>query len=53
LRPRPLRVTKNRLPKHSRDQDDEGAMWPTAFAPTGLTAAEEVRIVALVKKTAS
>jgi uncharacterized protein YdhG (YjbR/CyaY superfamily) len=29
---------------------DEGAMWPTAFALKGLTAAEEVRIAALVKK---
>jgi uncharacterized protein YdhG (YjbR/CyaY superfamily) len=29
---------------------DEGAMWPTAFALKGLTAAEEARISALVKK---
>ncbi len=29
---------------------DDGAMWPTAFALTALTAAEEERIVALVKK---
>jgi uncharacterized protein YdhG (YjbR/CyaY superfamily) len=29
---------------------DEGAMWPTAFALKKLTAAEETRIVALVKK---
>jgi uncharacterized protein YdhG (YjbR/CyaY superfamily) len=29
---------------------DEGAMWPTAFALTKLTAAEEARIGALVKK---
>jgi hypothetical protein len=29
---------------------DEGAMWPTAFALTELTAADEARIVALVKK---
>ena len=29
---------------------DEGAMWPTAFALTKLTAAEETRIGALVKK---
>ncbi len=29
---------------------DEGAMWPTAFALTGLTATEEARIVALVNK---
>jgi uncharacterized protein YdhG (YjbR/CyaY superfamily) len=29
---------------------DEGAMWPTAWALTGLTAAEEKKIVTLVKK---
>ena len=29
---------------------DEGAMWPTAFALERLTAAEEARIGALVKK---
>ena len=29
---------------------DEGAMWPTAFALRELTAAEEARIIALVKK---
>jgi hypothetical protein len=32
---------------------DEGAMWPVAFALTGLTAAEEARIAALVKKAVS
>jgi uncharacterized protein YdhG (YjbR/CyaY superfamily) len=32
---------------------DEGAMWPTAFALTELTAAEEARIAALVKKAVS
>jgi uncharacterized protein YdhG (YjbR/CyaY superfamily) len=32
---------------------DEGAMWPTAFALKELTAAEEVRIAALVKKAVS
>lgn len=32
---------------------DEGAMWPTSFALTGLTAAEEAKIAALVKKAAS
>ncbi|OFW66445.1 MAG: hypothetical protein A2Z12_05305 [Actinobacteria bacterium RBG_16_68_21] len=31
---------------------DEGAMWPTAFALKELTAAEEKRIGALVKKAA-
>jgi uncharacterized protein YdhG (YjbR/CyaY superfamily) len=32
---------------------DEGAMWPTAFALTELTAADEARIAALVKKATS
>ncbi len=32
---------------------DEGHMWPTAFAITGLTAAEEARIGILVKKAVS
>jgi uncharacterized protein YdhG (YjbR/CyaY superfamily) len=32
---------------------DDGAMWPTAFALTELTATEEARIAALVKKAAS
>jgi uncharacterized protein YdhG (YjbR/CyaY superfamily) len=32
---------------------DEGAMWPTSFALTEVTAAEEARISALVKKAAS
>ncbi len=32
---------------------DEGNMWPTAFALKGLTAAEEEKIVALVKKAVS
>jgi uncharacterized protein YdhG (YjbR/CyaY superfamily) len=31
---------------------DEGAMWPTSFALTELTAAEAARIGALVKKAA-
>ena len=29
---------------------DDGAMWPTAFALTELTAADEARIAALVKR---
>ncbi len=29
---------------------DDGAMWPTEFALTKLTAADETKIVALVKK---
>src|SRR5271155_4778036 len=32
---------------------DEGAMWPTAFALKEMTAAEEARIGALVKKAVS
>jgi len=32
---------------------DEGAMWPTSFALEKLTAAEEARIGALVKKAVS
>jgi uncharacterized protein YdhG (YjbR/CyaY superfamily) len=32
---------------------DEGAMWPTSFALTELTATEEARIAELVKKAVS
>jgi uncharacterized protein YdhG (YjbR/CyaY superfamily) len=32
---------------------DEGAMWPAAFALVKLTAAEEAKIIALVKKAVS
>ena len=32
---------------------DEGAMWPTSFALTELTAADEARIAALVQKAVS
>jgi uncharacterized protein YdhG (YjbR/CyaY superfamily) len=32
---------------------DEGAMWPTSFALTELTSADEARIAALVKKAVS
>ncbi len=32
---------------------DDGHMWPTAFALKELTAAEEARIVALIKKAVS
>ena len=32
---------------------DDGAMWPTAFALTELTAADEARIGELVKQAAS
>jgi len=32
---------------------DDGAMWPTAFAMTELTAADEARIGALVKRAVS
>jgi len=32
---------------------DEGNMWPTSYALTALTAVEEAKITALVKKAAS
>jgi uncharacterized protein YdhG (YjbR/CyaY superfamily) len=32
---------------------DEGSMWPTSYALTELTAADEKKIAALVKKAAS
>jgi uncharacterized protein YdhG (YjbR/CyaY superfamily) len=32
---------------------DEGAMWPTSYALTGLSAADEKRIAALVKQATS
>ena len=32
---------------------DEGSMWPTSYALTSLTAADEKKIAALVKKAAS
>ena len=32
---------------------DEGAMWPTSFALTELTAADEAKLAALVKRAAS
>jgi uncharacterized protein YdhG (YjbR/CyaY superfamily) len=32
---------------------DDGAMWPTAFALTELTAADEARIAELVKRAVS
>ena len=32
---------------------DEGSMWPNAYALTKLTAADEAKIVALVKKAVS
>jgi hypothetical protein len=32
---------------------DDGVMWPTAFALTEVTAADEARIAALVKKAVS
>jgi uncharacterized protein YdhG (YjbR/CyaY superfamily) len=35
---------------NDRAKLDEGSMWPVAFALTKLTAADEVRIRALVKK---
>ncbi len=38
---------------NDRAKLDEGAMWPTAYALTNLTGAEEARISGLVKKAAS
>lgn len=38
---------------NSKANLDEGAMWPIAFALKELTAAEEARIAALVKKAVS
>ncbi len=38
---------------NDRAKLDEGNLWPTAFALKELTAAEEARIVALVKKAVS
>jgi uncharacterized protein YdhG (YjbR/CyaY superfamily) len=38
---------------NDRAKLDEGAMWPTSFALKDLTAVEEARIVALVKKAVS
>jgi len=32
---------------------DEGSMWPTSFALTKLTAAEEAKIATLVQKAVS
>jgi hypothetical protein len=32
---------------------DDGAMWPTAYALTTVSAAEEKKITALVKRAAS
>ena len=32
---------------------DDGALWPTSFALKKLTAAEEAKIIALVKKAVS
>jgi hypothetical protein len=33
-------------------QLDAGAMWPVAYALTGLTAADEARIAALIQQAA-
>jgi uncharacterized protein YdhG (YjbR/CyaY superfamily) len=49
----PARKFKSRYATFGFNEDadlDEGNMWPTAFALTKLTAAEEKKIVALVKK---
>ena len=44
---------KNRRAERELANLDEGAMWPTTFALKDLTAAEEARIAALVKKAVS
>jgi uncharacterized protein YdhG (YjbR/CyaY superfamily) len=52
----PAQKFKTRYPTLSfSDQAnlDEGAMWPVAYALTELTAADEARIAALVKKAVS
>jgi hypothetical protein len=36
-----------------KSKKSEGAMWPVAFALKELTAADEARIAALVKKAVS
>ena len=43
------------MQRRSRDSAhlDDGALWPVAFALTELTAAEEAKIAALVKKAVS
>jgi len=41
---------KNRRAERELANLDEGRMWPTTFALKELTAAEEARISALVKK---
>ena len=54
--PQPARKFKTRyatLGFNDPAQLDDGAMWPIAFALTELTAAEEARIGALVKKAVS
>ncbi len=38
---------------NSKANLDEGHLWPVAFALTELTAAEEAKIAALVKKAVS
>jgi hypothetical protein len=51
--PEPDRAMAERLHaiiKADAAELDEGAMWPVAFALQELTAAEEARIAALVKK---
>jgi hypothetical protein len=47
-----VEVRDARLPANDANLD-EGAMWLTSFGLTKLTAAEEARISALVKKTVS
>jgi hypothetical protein len=45
-----LKAEARRGPRADKANLDEGAMWPTAYALTELTAAQEAMIAALVKK---
>jgi hypothetical protein len=53
----PERPPPQRLPTTLGFSDkahlDDGAMWPNSYALTELTAADEARIVELVKKAVS
>jgi hypothetical protein len=42
----------DRCQRAAAASDDHGDMWPTQYAPTDLTDADEARIAAFVKKSA-
>jgi hypothetical protein len=50
---RSIRRQARRLGFSDKANLDEGRMWPTAYALKELTAVEEARIAALVKKAVS